>query len=162
MQWALRAAVVRLAFQLPAGVLTDRLSRRRLMLTADAVRFLVYGWLSFTVLTGRATLWWIIATVVIEATRFAVVHDNAQLGAVRNVVPLSQVAATRLLATKPVARDLALVEAYPVGGALFAVARGLPLAANVVLPSCPSSAFCWSEGRCNRNAAMNRRIRWRI
>ena len=61
------------------------------MLTADAVRLVAYGLLGLVIVIDRITIWWIIAVAVVAAV-FTVTHENAQFGAVRNVVPLEQVA----------------------------------------------------------------------
>src|SRR5687767_8018923 len=44
-------ALVRLACQLPAGVVTDRFERRRLMLWSDAIRLVIYGILAYAIVT---------------------------------------------------------------------------------------------------------------
>lgn len=46
-----------LLFALPAGVLVDRVDRRRLLWTVDAARFAVVGALGVAVLAGWATIW---------------------------------------------------------------------------------------------------------
>jgi len=123
------AAIVRLACQLPAGVVTDRIDRRRLMLVADAVRLIAYTMLAFVVLRGEVTLGWIIATAVI-ASVFSVAHENAQFGAVRNVVPLTQVAEAT---ARNEARGAAVsLIGPPIGGALYGVARSVPFVADAV------------------------------
>jgi MFS family permease len=121
------SAIVRLACQLPAGVITDRLDRRRLMLVADAVRLIAYALLGWVVLHGGVTLGWIVATAVITEV-FSVAHENAQFGAVRNVVALTQVAEAT---ARNEARGAAVsLIGPPIGGALYGVARSLPFLAD--------------------------------
>ncbi|NUR69368.1 MAG: MFS transporter [Hamadaea sp.] len=117
------AAVVRLACQLPAGVVTDRIDRKRLMLVADAVRLSAYTLLGVLVLSDRVSLAWILAINMI-ATVFHVAHENSQFGAVRNVVPLDRVPEAT---ARNEARQAAVsLVGPPIGGALFGLARALP------------------------------------
>jgi len=123
------AAVIRLACQLPAGVVTDRVDRRRLMLVADAVRLVAYALLGWAVVTGRVTLPWIIATAMITAI-FSVVHENAQFSAIRNVVPLAQV--PEATARNEARTATVSLIGPPIGGALYALSRSLPFVADAV------------------------------
>ncbi len=123
------SAAVRFVCTLPAGVITDRLDRRRLMLTADAVQLAAYGLLTWAIVTDRVTLSWIVVTAVVTAM-MSVAHENAQFSAVRNVVPLEQVpdATARNEAR---AATVSLI-GPPIGGALYSVARSLPFLADAV------------------------------
>jgi MFS family permease len=123
------SAVARIAGQLPAGVIIDRVDRRRLMLVADAVSFGAYALLAWAILTDRVTLVWIVATAMITGL-FTTAHMTAQFGAVRNIVPLQQV-------PEATARNEARLAAVnlvgpPIGGALYGFARGLPFVADAV------------------------------
>jgi MFS family permease len=123
------AAVTRMAVQLPAGVVTDRIDRRRLMLGSDAVRLAAYALLAWLVLSDRVTLGWIIAVAIVSAA-FSVAHENAQFGAVRNVVPLAQVPEAT---ARNEARGAAVaLVGPPLGGALFGIGRSLPFLADAV------------------------------
>ncbi|GIH06951.1 MFS transporter [Rhizocola hellebori] len=122
-------ALVRLACQLPAGVVTDRFERRRLMLAADAIRLIAYAILGFAVITDRVTLTWIIVTTVIVSV-FNVAHENAQMGAIRNVVPLAQVPdATARNEARGAAVSLV---GPPIGGALYSLSRSVPFFADAI------------------------------
>jgi MFS family permease len=122
-------AVARISGQLPAGVLIDRVNRRRLMLVCDAVRFITCSLLAWAVLTGYVNLAWIIVAATINAL-FAVTHETAEFSAVRNIVPLQQVPeATARNQARMAAVNLA---GPPIGGALFALARSLPFFANAL------------------------------
>jgi MFS family permease len=123
------AALVRLAGQLPAGVITDRVDRRRLMLIADAARLVLYAALGVAILTGVVSLTWIVLTAATAAI-FSVVHENAQFSAVRNVVPLAQVPEAT---ARNEARGAAVsLVGPPIGGALFALGRSLPFLADAL------------------------------
>jgi predicted MFS family arabinose efflux permease len=81
------------------------------------------------VLTDRITLPWIVASVMI-AGLFDAASDTAHLSAVRNVVPLPQVAEA---SARNEARGAAVnLIGPPIGGALFGFARFLPFAADAV------------------------------
>ena len=123
------SALVRLACQLPAGVVTDRIDRRRVMQVADVVRLVAYALLAWAVLTGRVTLVWILVTAMVTAI-FSVAHENAQFSAVRNVVALEQVPEAT---ARNEARSAAVsLIGPPIGGALYGVARSLPFLADAV------------------------------
>lgn len=123
------SALVRLLCQLPAGVVTDRIDRRKLMLVADLVRLVAYAVLAWAILTGRVTLPWIIITAMI-ASVFSVAHENAQFSAVRNVVPLEQV--PDATARNEARGATVSLIGPPIGGALYGVARSLPFIADAV------------------------------
>ncbi|WP_051366442.1 MFS transporter [Hamadaea tsunoensis] len=123
------SAVVRLACQLPAGVLTDRMDRRRLMLICDAVRLFAYALLGFAVVTDRVTLAWIVITASLVAV-FNVAHENAQFSAVRNVVPLVQV--PDATARNEARQATVSLVGPPIGGLLYAAGRAVPFFADAV------------------------------
>jgi MFS family permease len=123
------SALVRLACQLPAGVITDRIDRRRLMLVADGVRLAAYALLAWAVFTNRVSLLWIVLTAVVAAV-FNVAHENAQFSAVRNVVPLEQV--PEATARNEARGATVSLIGPPIGGALYGVARSLPFLADAV------------------------------
>ncbi|HEY7273776.1 MAG TPA: MFS transporter [Actinoplanes sp.] len=115
--------VVTVLCRLPAGVLVDRIDRRRVMLACDAVRLVAYLGLAVIVVGGRATLPAVIAVTVISAacTAFFATAEHSSL---RNIVARGQVPAA-------VARNEA--RAYgsalagpPIGGLLFGLGRSLP------------------------------------
>lgn len=122
-------SVVRIAAQLPSGVLADRVDRRRLMLICDAARLLVFGLLGWTVLTDRVTLLWIVLTVIV-AGLFDATSDTAHFSAIRNVVALRQVPQAQA-ANEARQAAVALV-GPPVGGALYGFARSLPFVADAI------------------------------
>lgn len=123
------AALVRLAGQLPAGVISDRFDRRKMMLIADAARLLLYGLLGFAILTDRANLIWIMVTACLAAI-FNVIHENAQFSAIRNVVPMAQV--TEATARNEARSAGVSLVGPPIGGALYALGRSFPFLADAV------------------------------
>ncbi|WP_250008011.1 MFS transporter [Actinoplanes sp. M2I2] len=119
----------RLLFRLPAGVLVDRVDRRRALLAADAVRLIAFAALTASVLTGRAGLALILAVAVVDAAASAV-FSTAEDASLRSIVPVEQLPAA-------VARNEArsygtALAGPPLGGLLFGLGHAVPFAANVV------------------------------
>jgi MFS family permease len=123
------SALVRLACQLPAGVVTDRIDRRKLMLVADGVRLVAYAVLAWAVFTHRVSLLWIVVTAMVAAV-FSVAHENAQFSAIRNVVPVDRV--PEATARNEARGATVSLIGPPIGGALYGIARSLPFLADAV------------------------------
>jgi MFS family permease len=114
-------------FALPAGLMADHWSRRRVMIGAHAVRALVIGTLALLVLTDEIVFWVIPAVALAEGSG-AAVYAAAAAGALRSVVPKSQLpAAVAVVTGREAAVSLA---APPLGGALFTLGRALPFLAH--------------------------------
>ena len=121
--------VVMVLSRLPAGVLVDRVDRRRIMLICDAVRLIAYLALGVIVLRDAATLELIIAVTVIGSACNAG-FGTAEHSALRNIVWPDQLPAA-------VARNEARTYATslagpPIGGLLFGLGRSLPFFGNAV------------------------------
>ena len=115
--------VVTVLCRLPAGVLVDRIDRRRIMLACDAVRLVTYLALGVIVVDGRVTLPAVIAVTVIGSACNAF-FGTAEYSSLRNIVARGQLPAA-------VARNEARVYATalagpPIGGLLFGLGRSLP------------------------------------
>lgn len=118
-----------LVFNLPAGIVADRVDRRRLMIAADVVSATAVGTLGVLVLTHNA-LFWTIALVAFVDSTSSVFFRAGQSGAFRAVVPLAQLPAA---ASVSQARAASVrLGAPPVGGALFGVGRSLPFLVDAV------------------------------
>ena len=115
--------------RLPAGVLVDRLDRRRIMLSCDAVRLIAYLALGVVVLRGQATLDLVVAVVVIGAAANAF-FGTAEHSALRTIVRASQLPdAVARNEARSYATSLA---GPPVGGLLFGIGRALPFFGDAV------------------------------
>ena len=118
---------------LPAGVVADRWDRRRLMVAADAVRVLAVGSLVAAILSDRLAFWMIPLVAFVEGSGTALFHA-AEAGALRAVVPVSQLPAAAGVRS---GRLAAIWVAGPLlGGALFGIARALPFLVDAVSYAC--------------------------
>jgi MFS family permease len=113
--------------QLPAGVIADRVDRRRVMVAADLVRAVTIGILAATVVAGDASFGLLAVVALVEGAA-SVAFTAAATGALRSVVPAPQLpdavgAVTARVATVNLAGP-------PLGGFLFGIARSLPFVAD--------------------------------
>jgi MFS family permease len=107
-----------IAFLLPAGVLSDRLDRRLLMLCADTVRALVIGALAVLSLTGHLTFWQLVVIVGIYGVGTAF-FTPAFEAIVPDIIPAGELAAANSL--DQLVRPIALRLTGPaLGGVLVA------------------------------------------
>ena len=117
-------------FSLPAGLVADHWSRRRLMIAAHALRALTIGTLGVLIVLDDVVYWVVPVVAFIEGSGGAV-FSAAQSGALRAVVPTRQLPAASAVVT---GREAALSVASPaVGGALFGLARALPFLVHATL-----------------------------
>lgn len=114
---------------LPAGVVADRVDRRRLVVAAAGVGTLL--WTTVAVAAGLGALTtWHLAAALFGASVVGALVDPATSGAFRSVVPVPQLP-TALAAAQ--GRDAAAgLLAGPLGGVLYAVSHAIPLAAAAV------------------------------
>lgn len=109
--------------RLPAGVVADRMDRRRLMLMCDAGRIVAVSSIAAVAWFGAVSLSHILAVAVIEGV-LGSLFGPTEAVAVRRVVPASQV--QDAVATNETRRQLASLIGPSVGGALFAWSRPWP------------------------------------
>ena len=117
-----------LLFALPAGVLVDRIDRRKLVVLVNLVRAAVIGALAAAVATGSASL------ALIYVALFAVgmmetLADSASTALLPALVPPDQLprANARLVGVHIVGNQLL---APPLGAALFVLAAAIPFGLN--------------------------------
>lgn len=116
--------------RLPAGVVVDRLDRKRLMLVCDAGRLIAVGSVAAVLLiTGTITIPHIVVVAVIEAA-FGVLYAPAEAVAVRRVVGRSQLRSAT--AVNQSRQQVAGLIGPSIGGALFSVGRAFPFLADAV------------------------------
>jgi MFS family permease len=116
-------------FAFPAGVAADRFDRKLVMIASDLAGALAVGALAAAVLTHHVEFWMIAVVTFIDTTA-AIFFRAGNSGAFKAVVPQAQLAdaasvsMARMSATRLVAP--------PLGGALFALSRGLPFLVDAV------------------------------
>ncbi|HKT01238.1 MAG TPA: MFS transporter [Rugosimonospora sp.] len=123
------AALPNFLVQLPAGVLVDRVSRRRLMMACNVVGVLATGSVAVAVALGRVWLPQLMAVAFVEGS-LAIVYRLAERAAVRHVVTTEQLGSAL---TRNEARSRAAgLLGQPLGTVLFTLTRWVPFAAAVL------------------------------
>jgi MFS family permease len=114
---------------LPAGVLADRMDRLRLMRLASATGFLLYASLVVAALTVGIAMPHLIGVALITGSGVGL-FGPAETSSVRAVVPDEQLPAA--LSQNQARQHVATLVGGPIGGAMFGLARWLPLAADAL------------------------------
>ncbi|WP_193609412.1 MFS transporter [Nocardioides lijunqiniae] len=120
---------------LPAGVLADRVDRRRVMRTASAAGVLLYASLALAGAAGTMTLPHLLAVALLTGVA-AGVFSPAEMAAVRAVVRPEDLPTA--LSQNQARQHVAHLVGAPLGGVLFSTTRWLPFAADAV-----SFALSW-------------------
>jgi predicted MFS family arabinose efflux permease len=115
------------ALALPAGLLADRVNRRRLMVATDGVRALAMASIPIAAAAGGVPYALILALAAIDGTGF-VLSSVAERGALRHLVPPEQLG-------EAVARNEsrmfgAMLAGPPLGGLLFGIGQAVPFVAD--------------------------------
>jgi predicted MFS family arabinose efflux permease len=114
---------------LPAGVLADRVDRRRMMRTASAAGVLLYVSLALAGAYDALTLPHLLVVALLTGVA-AGVFAPAEMAAVRAVVPREDLPTA--LSQQQARQHVAALLGAPLGGALYGVTRWLPFAADAV------------------------------
>jgi predicted MFS family arabinose efflux permease len=131
---AAKAGIVGLAkwlplalFALPAGVLADRLDRKRLMIACDAIRMAAAASIVVMLLVSRPAYVQIVAVAFIDGALF-ITSYICERGALRHLVEVEQL---QDAVVQNEARTFAASIVGPsLGGVLFSVTRSLPFIAD--------------------------------
>lgn len=116
-------------FSLPAGVLADRVDRKRLMIACDAIRALAMASIPVALWVGTPTFGQIAAVAFLDGALFATTYV-CERGALSRVVPAERLSEA---VAQTQAREFgAILAGPPLGGLLFAVSRALPFVADTV------------------------------
>lgn len=118
-------------FGFAAGVVTDRMPRKRVMITGDVVRVGLMASVVGAVAVGRITFEQIAIVAFIEGSMY-VFFNIAEIGALRSVVPQQQLP-TAAAAEQARYSTVTLV-APTLGGALFGIGRMFPFLAGAISP----------------------------
>jgi MFS family permease len=114
---------------LPAGMLADRLDRRRLMVGCDAVRALALASLPVALLAGSVPFALITLVALVDGTGFVATYVTER-GAVRRLVPPEQLG--EAVARNESRSFAAMLAGPPLGGVLFGLGRTVPFAVDAV------------------------------
>lgn len=113
----------------PAGVAADRFDRRRVMIASDVVAAGALGALAAAVLGGHGRYWLILVVAFLDSAA-STFFASAGSGAIKAVVPQPQLADASSIT---MARgSIVRLGSPPVGGAIFALSRGLPFLADAL------------------------------
>jgi MFS family permease len=123
------ATLPNLLFQLPAGVLVDRVDRKRLMIGCDLVRGCALAALATAVVFDRGALWQIGAVAFVEGVMF-VLFSTAERSAIANVVGPDEL--TQAFSLNEARTRAAGLLGQPLGGLLFGLGRVVPFAFDAV------------------------------
>lgn len=114
---------------LPAGVLADRVDRRRLMLASSAAGCAAYTSLAIAGASGHLALPHLIGVALVAGVA-AGVFNPAQTSAIRSVVTTEELPTA--LSQNQARQHVASLLGGPLGGALYAVTRWLPFAVDAL------------------------------
>jgi MFS family permease len=119
-----------LLVQLPAGVLVDRLNRRRVMMWTLIIRMLAVATVAVSLLGDRLYVWHIVAVAFIQSS-MTVFYQLSERAMVRGVVPSQQMGAA-MASNEARSRGINFV-GNPVSGALFGLSAWIPFSSSVLL-----------------------------
>lgn len=134
---ATQLLVVGLA-SIPAGALTDRFDRRRLLIICDAARVVLLVLFAVLVAADRVNLA-VTLVIVIAASVFLGISNPPALAAIKQLVPPSQV--TQAASQNQIRPLGATVVGSPIGSSLFAVGRAVPFLATALTFACSALAL---------------------
>jgi fucose permease len=121
--------LARAVFALPAGLVADRVSRKRVMIAADVLRMVTISTLAMAIVADELTFSLIVVVAFLESTG-GPFFQAAQNGALRSVVPARQLPDAINVVT---GRQAAVNLGGPaVGGALFGLARAIPFVVDAL------------------------------
>jgi predicted MFS family arabinose efflux permease len=160
---AAKAGVVGLAkwlplavFSLPAGVLADRVDRKRLMIACDGIRALALASIAVALWVGEPSFMQITVVAFLDGALFAT-SFVCERGALSRVVRTEQL--PEAVAQTQAREFAAILIGPPLGGLLFAVGRALPFLFDAV--SFSASMIGLSLTRSDFQAErVDRRVEW--
>jgi MFS family permease len=148
-------------FALFAGVVADRVDRKRLMIAMDLVRAAAMASIVAALAADVLTFWQVAVAAFVEGSAF-VFFNIAEVGALRSVVPARQL---QEAAAAEQSRYAAVTLAGPsVGGVLFGLGRSLPFLADAIsyaasILTLTSMRTPFQEARERDPAPLRRQIR---
>lgn len=118
-------------FGLAAGLASDRLPRKRMMMTSDVVRALALTSIVVAIALGQLTFAQVAIVAFFEGSMY-VFFNIAEIGALRSVVAREQLPTAA--AAEQARYSTVTIIAPPLGGSLFGVGRALPFLAGAISP----------------------------
>ena len=117
-----------LVLSLPAGVYIDRFDRRKLMITANVIRAILFGLIAFSAATGTLSIWTFMA-ILIGVGCCEVIFDMSAQAFLPQIVPghLLEKANGRLSSLELITNTFI---GLPLGAWAFVIAVGVPFGAN--------------------------------
>lgn len=115
--------------QLPAGVLVDRVSRRPVLLAADAGRCVVLASIPLGLVLGHLTMAQLVIVSFVDGLGL-VLFNLAEFASLPRVVPAALLPAA--LAQNEAKDRGAVLVGRPLGGLLYSIGRGVPFLADAV------------------------------
>jgi MFS family permease len=112
---------------LPAGVLVDRVDRRRVMIAADAVGCTALASIGVALLVHRLTFAQLAVVAFVDGSA-ALVFRSAEAGALARIVVREQL--PEAVARNQARESAAFLAGPPVGGILYGIGRALPFFAD--------------------------------
>lgn len=119
-----------LLFSMVTGAIADRMDRRRLMIGADVVRFVIVGALGAAILAGVANIWQLYACAFLLGTGETLHVNAAQAILPALVEPVDLMQANARFGSAQIAA--AQFAGPPLGVAMFNAAASLPFLADAV------------------------------
>jgi predicted MFS family arabinose efflux permease len=117
------------ALSLPAGLLADRVDRKRLMMACDAGRAIALASIPLALALGRPPFAQLVLVALIDGALFATSYI-AERGALRHIVPAERL--SEAVAQNEGRTFAATILGPPLGGVLYGVARFLPFATDAL------------------------------
>jgi predicted MFS family arabinose efflux permease len=114
---------------LPAGALADRVDRKRLMVTCDALRALALASIPAAILAGGVPYALVVLVALVDGTGFVVSYVSER-GALRQLVPPEQLG--EAVARNESRTFAAMLAGPPLGGVLFGLGRAIPFVVDAV------------------------------
>ncbi|CAM3646808.1 MFS transporter [Occultella aeris] len=152
-----------LFFAIPAGIVLDRIDRRRALAMANAVRTVLAVVLFVLTATGALTIWWLYAVIFVYGA-FETLYDGAIRAVVPSLVERHNLprANSRVEAGEIVVQNFA---AAPLTSALFAVSVLIPLGIGVLGYAVAGLLALWlplaAAGAHRADGATRERMPWR-
>ncbi|MCO6003867.1 MFS transporter [Actinoallomurus purpureus] len=118
-----------LLLHLPAGVLADRLDRRRIMLVSQLLRGAVAATLTVFLLAGERSMSLLTCAAAISGICLTF-YSVAEVSAVAQIVPRERL--SEAMATNEARSHVALLLGSPLGGLLYSLGRTIPFLVDAV------------------------------